>query len=226
MFVLNILKESDQFMEQKCYQCGAPLTGKKCDYCGAKNKIIKKQVNQQYDSSEGSVLAPIWQKIIAISGGAAVLIFAVSIIFSQLNPTTTSEYRYVCHNAPTWTTAAPDVTTVTTVETYGTRIVRWIEQDTFLRQSYIDHYWAVGWDLSDDDIREWFEGPFNVMEMDGTYWELVSLDENYVITNFIFDYENMSRADLDQLWDPNFSGVNRHTAIRVLEEQGAVCVRE
>ena len=223
-------------MEQKCYKCGAPLIDKKCDYCGARNKGIKKslvpketsetnsevQVNQQYDG----VVTAKWQKIITISGIVAALTFVFGVLLYQLNPTAPSEYRYVCNNAPTLTTAAPNVTTVTTIETYGLRIVRWIEQDTFPRQAYIDHYWGLGWDISDDDIRDWFEGPFNIMEMEGTYWELVSIDDYYIITNFIFDYENMSRVDLDLLWESNFSSVTRYSAIRGLEEQGAVCVRQ
>jgi len=167
-----------------------------------------------------------WGKIFSIFGIVVASIFVVVILLYQLSPTVSSDYRYVCYNAPTLTTPVPDVTTVTTIEAYGSRIVRWIEQDTFPRQAYIDHHWGLGWGLSDDDIRDWFEGPFNIMEMEGTYWELVSIDDYYIITNFIFDYENMSRVDLDLLWESNFSSVTRYSAIRGLEEQGAVCVRQ
>jgi len=224
-------------MERKCYKYGAPIIGKKCDYCGSKNKkvaeqsFVPKEIGGELDS-DGQVnqhpevvVATKWHKFFSIVGAIAALLFVIGIIFSQLTPTTASEYRYVCSN-----TQAPNidgVTTVVIIESYGLRIRRWIEQDTFPRQTYIDHFWGLDWDVSDQDIIDWFEGPFNIMEMEGTYWELVSIDDDFVITNFIYDYENMSRADLDQLWTPNFSGVNRHSAIRVLEEdRGAICVRE
>ena len=196
------------------------LTNEEQDSQKAELPANEERVNQRDRS-------PIkWGKIFSIFGIVVASIFAVVILLYQLNPTGSSAYRYVCYDAPTLTTPVPDVTTVTTIESYGSRIVRWIEQDTFPRQAYIDYHWGLGWGLSDDDIRDWFEGPSNIMEMEGTYWELVSIDDYYIITNFIFDYENMSSADLDLLWESNFSNVTRYSAIRGLEEQGAVCVRQ
>ena len=38
-------------MEWRCLECGAPLTRKKCDYCGARNNKVKKQPDA-YESAE------------------------------------------------------------------------------------------------------------------------------------------------------------------------------
>lgn len=132
---------------------------------------------------------------------------------------------YVCHGGPTHSTLVEGVSTVTTIESRGQQISRWIDRDTFPRQAYIDHYWGLGWDLSDDDIREWFEGPYNVMSIEGTYWELVEVNDEFVVTNFIWRYDNMSLDDLNAIWHDAFLFVTRAGVIRGLEEGGADCVR-
>lgn len=131
---------------------------------------------------------------------------------------------YVCYDAPTNSTLADEVTTVTTIEAMGARIIRWTDRDTFLRQNYIDHYWGHGWDLSDNDIRDWFEGPFNVMGMHATYWRLIELTDEYVITDFIWDYQNMNQSDIDLIWQGgNFSRVHVIIGLRM---EGATCIRQ
>ena len=222
-------------MEIRCHGCGAPVTRKKCDYCGAKirkNKDLER-INDQPASidevdaasvDEVDVLAVPWHKIIFILCLVAVAIGLGVFVYQSFSQTRIITV-YVCENAPTLTTEVSDVTTVVTIEARGYTLVRWIEQDTFPRQAYIDHYWGLGLQLTDADIRGWFEGPDNVMGMQGTSWELVSIDDEFIITNFILDYENMLREELDLLWAPyGFSIVTLGSAIRGLEDQGAVCV--
>jgi len=210
-------------MNRGCIKCGAPLTKNKnkCDYCGEKYTTVI----EKFRNNENAKNIPSEQKIMSFFGIVAILIIFLSAALYRLDPTPPEKIEYVCYGALSRTTDASDVETTVIVQSLGAEISRWIERDTIVRQSYVDHYWGSGWDLSDRDIREWFEGPYNVMETEGTFWNLVSIDENYIVTDFIFDYLAMSESDLNRIWEPNFSRVNRNTAIRVLEDDGANCVR-
>ena len=211
-------------MELKCQSCGAPVIGRKCEYCGVKIRKTKdsERSDQAASKEEVDVLAVPWHNLILILCCVAVVIGLGIFVYQSFFQTGVSTVL-VCENAPTMTTEVSDVTTVVTIEARGHTLVRWIEQNTFPRQAYIDYYWGLGLHPTDTDIRGWFEGSGNVMNMTGTYWELVSVDNEYVITDFIFDYENMLREDLDLFWVSGFSNVTLGSAIRGLEEKGAVC---
>jgi len=43
-------------MEGRCHECGAPLEGKKCDYCGAKSKRVKEQDKPPLNNTQRKVL--------------------------------------------------------------------------------------------------------------------------------------------------------------------------
>ena len=206
-------------MEQRCNACGAPLIRKKCDYCGSKKNISGKDVDlSSHDAKFKRLAAKILPLIVVIP-------FIAIVIFGVLNRE--EIITVVCNGAPTLTTEAYGVTTIAIVEgTHYGRITRWIDQEIFPRQTFIDHYWGIGFTPSDDDIREWFEDISDGLLWEGTYWELVSIDEEFIITNFIYDYENMAIAVLDEIWNVSFNYVTRMSAIRGLEDRGAVCVEQ
>jgi len=226
-------------MKGICFECGTPLISEKCYFCG---KIKKKSFTEEetrplseeerfyqqcYDGI--GVMSERWFKAITISGTIAALIIGVvfllyhTIYTVSSARTPTQEYRYVCSPSQIY----PDIMAVTIIETYGTTIVRWIEEQTFPRKYFIANYLLMTEDVPDEEIIAFFYLVYLLEEfMEGTYWELVSVDEEYVIAHHIYNYENMSRSDLDQLWEPSFSGVNLNTAITFLRSQGAMCVRE
>jgi len=232
-------------MKGICFECGTPLRSKKCYYCGkVKKKSLSKEellFRQRYDGI--GVMPERWFKAITISGTIAAVIIGVGFLLYHTNnsvpsesnlvspasnsalttTSTTSEYRYVCSPSP----MDSDITAVTIIEASGATIVRWIEEQTFTRKDFIENYMYETENVPNYEIIAFFY-LVNILEdfMEGTHWELVSADENYIIAHHIFDYENMSRSDLDQLWEPNYLGVTRHTAITFLESQGATCVRE
>ena len=201
-------------MEQVCHACGAPRLSKKCAYCGTKAKGIK----------EASLISDLPNKknLQSFFGIGVVVVFIVVMILSQMDQEEPVERRYLC----THSGVLSAIEMVTIIESRGLAITRWIEEYTFPRQLYIDYNWGPDWDLTDEDIKEWYEGPENVTQMEGTHWEIVSVNDEVVITRFVYNYEIMSRADLDSLWDPNFSSVNHHSAIRSLTDDGAVCVAQ
>jgi len=162
------------------------------------------------------------KKLASLFGWGIMVIFAIVLLVSHFNQEEPDELRYFC----TFETSPLGVEMVVIIESRGLAITRWIEEYTFPRQVYINQNWGQDWDLTDDDIREWYEGPENVTDIDGTYWEIVSVDDEFVVIRFVYHYEVMSREDLDELWEPNFSGVNRHSAIRVLRDDGGICVPE
>jgi len=226
-------------MERKCHECGAPVLAKKCDYCGAKLKkkdtfvpavvTTRETTDYQEQSSPSPVQKTKFQKVVRVFNIVFGVVFGVGLIMALLDdfvPSFGEEMVFVCTNSPMTFSDIPEVSTVTMIEAQGQTIIRWINQNTFERQVYTDYFWGAGWDLADEDVVDWFEGPNNVMWMVGTYWELVSINEYYVVTNFIYEYQNMSREDLDSLWYPSFRSVRRGDAIRSLQSYGAECVRQ
>jgi len=161
----------------------------------------------------------IWIAIIAIP------LLLIAHHLYQMLPPVGFKRIYTC-DMPLTFVDEPSISAVITIESRGSTIMIWRERETFPRQAYIDYFWPPNFNPSNDDIRDWFEGSDNITDMDGTYWELVSIDDNYVITNFVFEYQNMSRADLNDLWEPNFDHVSHRTAIEFLEREGATCVRQ
>lgn len=219
-------------IRQTCGVCGAPITEKKCTYCNTKVKLKKDMAvtgDNQAILTDGTNTNPSNEsgatskrKISSFLGLFIMVAFVVVMILSQLNQNESEDLRYICDHKPT----DSGVETTTIIESRGFSITRWINRHHFPRQVYIDYMWGPGWDLSDDDIISWYEGPENVTEMDGTYWELIAVNEDYVTVQFVYHYEVMSREDLDLLWDPNFSGVTHYSAIRSLTDEGAVCEAE
>ncbi|MCL1990287.1 MAG: hypothetical protein FWG67_05275 [Defluviitaleaceae bacterium] len=229
-------------MKQKCQICNGRIQNERCAYCGAVVQTLDavSNVDQSVEmdparTSEASTeqLARMdhlqqddvpakrkWKMSSFIGSSMALLVFMGVFVLAQLNQAAPEELRYLCTHEPT----SSGIEQVTIIESYGLAITRWVEQYIFPRQVYIDYNWGVGWDLTDADIKDWYEGPENITEMEGTYWELIAINDEFVTIQFVYHYEIMSRADLDLLWDPNFSGVNHHTAIRTLtEDEGAIC---
>lgn len=225
------------YSEGKCDECGTPLMSNKCYYCERTKEqpFSKEELARQHRNK--------WSNFLVILGTIGSLILGYvryDTIFSFPAPAMTpediiiseeadrllemflsTENSYVCHHL----TFDPDVTTVSTIETYGITIVRWIQQDSYTRNAFIDIYLNQK-EASDEEIRAVFESYNSFVLIEGVYWELVSVDEHYVIADFILDYENMSKEDLDQLWESDSSGIDRFTAIAYLERHGATCVRE
>jgi len=216
----------------KCPNCQVKVESSenRCGTCG-----LEKGANQGYSGERrrntglivgilvGVIVVATVSFLVVINFNAIVDLFSTDSATESQTPT--NLVIYVCYNSPVHSTHAPNVTTVTTIEAHSLEVIRWIDRNTFNRQDYIDHYWGVGWYLFDDDIRSWFEGPNNVMSMAATYWELVEITDDYVITDFIWDYQNMRSIDIEAIWgQPTVP--SRGPIIRSLEEQGATCVRQ
>jgi len=176
----------------------------------------------ELDSNDAYLRSKTKKKLLAILSWGIMAVFLFIFLASQFNQSEPDELRYIC----TFETSPTGVEMVVIIESRGLAITKWIEEFTFPRQLYVDQHWGSDWDIIDDDIRSWYESSENITYMEGTYWELVFVDDEFVVNRFVYHYEIMSREDLDSLWDPNFSGVNHYSAIRVLTEDGGICMPE
>ena len=132
------------------------------------------------------------------------------------------ESTTVCTNAPS-TLGLVGETTVT-IEGMDETIVTWTERTVMNRDIY-NQLWQ-GVTPTDEDIREWFDGPMNNTGMQGVYWVLVSVDANTVVTDYIYYYEQISERDLRSIWATanSISEITLTSAIAGLEELGnATC---
>jgi len=113
--------------------------------------------------------------------------------------------------------------TVVIIEGYGEEIRTWTERTVLTREQLTQHL-TEGEDLTDDEIAEMIEY-LNTLEEAGFQWELISLDEDAAIIEYVYDYEAISNEVLSERWgvDDFEREVTLSSAIRGLEDQDAVC---
>jgi len=140
---------------------------------------------------------------------------------SRMSGSTTT----VCEDAPsTLSTSASGVETVVTIEGYDEDIIIWTEHTTFDRETYERYFWRTT-GLLDTDIQAWFNSSQNNSPA-GMTWNLVSVGEDTVVTELIYDYTELTDATLRQMW-PGVTDFEREvtltSAIAGLESRGANC---
>jgi len=64
-------------MELRCYKCGAPLVGKKCDYCGAKKRVKEGSKSNELKEEQSDAQRKVAKK--ERSGGVVSFIIEVVI---------------------------------------------------------------------------------------------------------------------------------------------------
>ena len=142
-------------------------------------------------------------------------LFLVACSRGMSGPTTTT-----CANAPGIIVGDE---TVVIIEGYGEEIRTWTERTVLTREQLTQHL-TEGEDLTDDEIAEMIEY-LNTLEEAGFQWELISLDEDAAIIEYVYDYEAISNEVLSERWgvDDFEREVTLSSAIRGLEDQDAVC---
>jgi len=134
------------------------------------------------------------------------------------------ESTTVCEAAPSTLTTSSGVETVVTVEGYDEGIITWTERTTFEREAYERYFWRTT-GVPDEDINAWFNGPQNNTPR-GITWNLISVDENTVVTEFIYDYTQLTEATLREIW-PGVEDFEREVTLTMalagLESRGASC---
>jgi len=149
-----------------------------------------------------------------------VLVVGAVLLLAGCTSRMRGESTTVCEGMPE---AFPFADTILTIEGYDEAITGWTERTTFERNGYERHFWG-NHNPTDADIHSWFNGPMNDLGA-GITWILVSVDENTVVTDMQFDFDEMSERQLRELFDTdNFErDVTLSGAIRGLEELGATC---
>lgn len=127
----------------------------------------------------------------------------------------------VCVNAPS--TIGGIGETIVTIEGDDEQIIRWIEQTTFDRLEYESYFWG-GYEPTEEDIRNWFEGPMN-QAPDGISWALTYISETVIKATLTYDYLTLDEATLNDIWQTQnfFEDVSVSSAIAGLREDGATC---
>ena len=171
---------------------------------------------------------PLWKRIFSTVSAFVVLIAVIIGLLIAYHPSFGGEVTFVCTNSPMQMFSdVPELATTTIVISRGQTIQYWIDENTFEWQVYVDNFWGTDWYVLDSDVRAWFEGSYSVGWFPPhTYWELVTITNNYIVTRLVYHYQNMTRDELDQLWYPDFRGIRRGDAIHFLQREGANCVRQ
>lgn len=138
---------------------------------------------------------------------------------SGLSGTTTT----TCTNAPR---VFVENDTVVIIEGYDEEIRLWTRRITLTREQFIQHM-SDDDDITDEEIVEMFDF-LNSLKAEGFELVLVSLTDEEVIMEYIYDYSIISDEDLNEIWDvDDFEReVTLSAAIRGLEEQEAICETE
>ena len=133
------------------------------------------------------------------------------------------ETTTVCTSAPSTQVSRQEIVeTVVTIEGMDEEILMWTERMVFDRDDYLQYFFQM--DLTDEEIRDIFDTLEHVMG-DGLSWHIISLSEDTIELEFVYNYEEMSISDLNYVWGTdNFEReVTLTGAIAGLEEEGAVC---
>ena len=205
----------------QCIHCGFKNTEdvQVCDVCGKKLKQRPMENQDERPKKSGRLTT-------GLIVGGVVGVFVIALIVGILlilnvNPTAhvlrTWDFEYdtvyVCTNAPNTMTQVNNVMTTTRIYGFEDELLLWQEETSFNREAYVAHYWHGG-TVRDRDIRSWFTGPNNVMNFPHTYWELISVNSQTVVTRFSYVYLHMSNEEARELWHgddvPGFAAVYTH----------------
>jgi len=149
-----------------------------------------------------------------------VLVIGVILFLAACSSRMSGETTTVCADAPASLGLGE---AVVTIEGMDENILVWTERTTMTRDEY-NQLWQ-GIIPTEEDIRAWFDSAANDTGMQGVTWVLVSVDDETVVTDFIYNYEEMSESDLNLRWETDdFSReVTLTGAIAGLEDQDATC---
>ena len=155
------------------------------------------------------------KKLFAI---AAVLFLAAC--SSRMSGETTT----VCTDAPSTQISIAD--TVVTIEGMDENILTWTERMSLGRSDYAHYFF--GMELEDEEIQEIFDTLEQTMASSGMSWHLISLDDDTIVVEFVYDYEEMSTNDLNEIWevDDFEREVTLSAAIAGLEYEAATCTTD
>ena len=145
--------------------------------------------------------------------GLSVLLLAAC--SSRMTGATTT----VCENVSSTVTDIAQ-TTVITIEGMDEGILTWTERMTFDRLTYLMTYFS-GMDLDGNELEE----AYDLIAQTGMRWHFVSLDDDTLVLDFVYNYEELSTRELNFIWDTSDfeREVTLTGAILGLEDQGAVC---
>ena len=109
-------------------------------------------------------------------------------------------------------------TTTLTIQGMNNNIRTWEEITTFNRSDYIEYFFE-GQELTNQEITQLFGNPLWNTTYSGSSWQLVSINDNEVITRLFNNYEIMELEDLNEMWGTeNFhEEVRLHDAIAIME---------
>ena len=153
-------------------------------------------------------------KFIIVTG---LLLFLHGCFSSQM----VGESVTICTGAPSTIGNVGETTVI--IEGYDESIIRWTERTIFDRDEYESYFWG-GYFPTDEDIRNWFEGPMNTAP-DGIKWSINAITTDYIEAELIYDYTMISLETLNEIWQTeNFAEeVTISSAVAGLVEDGAVC---
>jgi len=112
------------------------------------------------------------------------------------------------------------------IDGYDEEIRLWTERIEQNRHQYVASHWD-GEDPGDDVIEDWFAAVGEADAELGIVWTLVSLDEDTIIHEVIYDYSLIPEAELNEAWnvDDFDDEVTLTTAIIGLESRDAtICI--
>jgi len=143
------------------------------------------------------------------------LLFLVGCSNEMSGPSTT-----VCTNAPASVVSTADDVVVTIIG-YDEDIITWTERMTMSPAAYTDFFF--GFEMSLEDISEFFtllEEP-----IEGESWHLISINEDTMVFELRFDYNDIPLATLNGIWGTtNFHNeVTLSAAIAGLNDADASC---
>ena len=145
------------------------------------------------------------------------------LFLAEHSPRMNEKTIIVCINAPPGLGIGE---AVTTIEGVGENITKWTERTTIDRDEFNEVFQLLrGIIPTEEDIRNWFDGPENDLGMQGVSWVLISVDDDTIVIDYIFNYMEMSERDLNTIWTTdNFScEVTLTFAIAHLEYRNAIC---
>jgi len=150
----------------------------------------------------------------------AVLVLLLAACSSRISGETTT----VCENTGVSPWGIGETTV--TIEGMDEDILIWRVEVIFDREEYNNQFWG-GMEPTDADITQWFDSPEsqNLEGINGVNWYLVSLDDDTLVTEIVYYYEEMSEGDLNNAWDVDSfeREVTLSGAIGGLEDEGATC---
>ena len=111
---------------------------------------------------------------------------------------------------------------VITIESYGEEILLWTHQIRYTRLEF-DELFMQETFASSTEIIEWF-ARYSQQTEAGITFEIVEINDNYVILETIYNYEEISTIYKNRIWNDDFEeNVTFSSAVAGLIEQGWVC---